>query len=253
MMDIMIRTFERLIKTFPHRTANQRVQFGKIAFALALSIACPFLTHSDAAASLQTGTQIWSLNTARFAIDQDRKWEAYLELQPRFDTSAPNRGRILFRPGIWYNIDSRQNLMLGVLDLTDIEFNFKEFRIWEQYQRSDALEFTSAPTLTLVNRTRLEQRFLQGSSDLGLRLRHMLRAQQPIHAGSPWSWVVFDELFIGINHNTSQPSPGFDQNRVFAGIRRDFAGGHVGVEFGYLNQLLRGSMIHAPLLFLSIR
>ncbi len=204
-------------------------------------------------ASLQTGTQIWSLNTARFPIDQDRKWEAYLELQPRIDTSTPSRGRILFRPGIWYNIDQKQNLVLGVLDFTDIEFNFKEFRVWEQYQRVDSIEFTPLPPFTLLNRTRLEQRFLQGSSEVGLRLRHMLRVQQPIQAGSLWSWVLFDELFIGINHNTSQTSPGFDQNRAFAGIRHDFSGGHVGLEFGYLNQLLRASMIHAPMVFLSIK
>jgi len=235
------------------RSHTSLPRFRKIASTLALSVACFFIQTIQANASLQTSTQIWSLNTARFALDEDRKWEVYLELQPRFDTGTPSRGRILFRPGIWYNIDSRQNIALGVLDLTDVEFNFKEFRIWEQYQRTDGLEFTNAPTLSLVNRTRLEQRFLQGSSETGLRLRHMLRAQQPIQAGSPWSWVVFDELFIGINHNTSQPSPGFDQNRIFAGLRRDFAGGHVGVEFGYLNQLLRGTMIHAPLLFLSVR
>ena len=214
---------------------------------------CCCIATTQALAAMQTGTQVWSLNTARFAIDQERKWEAYLELQPRFDTSAPNRGRILFRPGIWYNIDSKQSLLLGVLDLTDIEFNFREFRIWEQYQRTDTIEFESAPTLTFLNRTRLEQRFLQGGSDVGLRLRHMLRAQQPIRAGSLWSWVLFDELFIGINHNSGQPSPGFDQNRAFAGVRHDFTGGHVGVEFGYLNQLLRNSMIHAPMVFVSIK
>lgn len=241
MMDIMIRKLARF--------ANPLITISTIACTLV----CAMVTTPPAFAAMQSGTQIWSLNTARFAIDQDRKWEAYLELQPRFDTSTPSRGRILFRPGIWYNIDSRQNLTVGVLDLTDIEFNFREFRIWEQYQRTDPVEFQNAPTLTFLNRTRLEQRFLQGGSAVGLRLRHMFRAQQPIRAGSLWSWVLFDELFIGINHSSGQPSPGFDQNRVFAGMRHDFTGGHVGVEFGYLNQLLRGSMIHAPMLFFSIK
>jgi len=207
-----------------------------------------WFASNPAFASLKSATQIWNLNIARFAIDEERKWELYLEVQPRFDTDLPSRGRILFRPGILYNLDSQQHLMLGALDLTDIEFNFKEFRIWQQYQRTDLTQ-----GLTLLNRTRLEERFIQGSSETGLRLRHMLRIQGPIEQGSPWSWVLFDELFVGINRNLSQPSPGFDQNRAFAGFRHDFKGGRFSVEFGYMNQLLRGIQFHIPFLFLNFK
>ena len=210
---------------------------------------------NPAYATTETGTQIWNLNIARFAIDTDRKWEAYIEIQPRYDVNTPSRGRILFRPGVWFNIDQKQSITLGVLDLTDIEFNFKEFRIWQQYQRVDPIEATalSSTSLTLLNRTRLEERFAPGQSDVGIRIRHMLRAQGSFQSGTPWSWVLFDELFIGINHNKSQPSPGFDQNRAFVGARYDFRDGHFSAEFGYLNQFLRGTMNHAPLLFLNYR
>lgn len=207
-----------------------------------------FLPTHLAMASLQSGTQIWNLNIARFVLDKKSRWELYLEAQPRFDPNLPTRGRVLIRPGIWFNIDPQQNLMLGVLDLTDIEFNFKEFRIWQQYQRTDLVQ-----GLTFLNRTRLEQRFIQSSSETGLRLRHMLRAQRPIQQGSPWSWVLFDELFVGINRNASQPIPGFDQNRAFIGFRHDFEGGRFSTEFGYMNQLLRGSQFHIPFLFLNYK
>ncbi len=68
-------------------------------------------------------------------------------------------------------------------------------------------------------------------------------------------------LVLGVVRRTlhrHQPQFGTTQSRVrskprFAGMRHDFTGGHVGVEFGYLNQLLRGSMIHAPMLFFSIK
>jgi hypothetical protein len=90
----------------------------------------------------------------------------------------------------------------------------------------------------LVNRTRFEDRHLEGA-DPSYRLRHMLRYTHPLSAGAPWSWAASDELFVTLNEGGGRKAPaqGFDQNRVFAGIDRSV--GPFTLEVGYLLNFVR--------------
>jgi len=206
-------------------------------FILLFLLFCPL--HSMAQ-GLVHGVQFWSLNTLRGPIDENGRWDYYFELQPRIDLTDSNRTRVLIRPAVIFNLDADQSLWAGVLDLTDADFEMREFRPWQQYQRIDRLD-----GVILLNRTRLEERIRQGESDVGLRIRHMLRAQIPLSDQKKWSVVFFDELFLGMNQNASQPVRGFDQNRLFAGFRVEFEQ-LLGLEFGYMNQHDGTRMNHIP-------
>ena len=208
----------------------------------ALFIVFTLLFNINSFAQTQTGYQFWSLNFLRGPIGESTHWEYYLELQGRFDLENSVDHRFLIRPAVILNLDSDQSLWMGVLDNIDSELSTKEIRIWEQYQRIDRTD-----RVLFLNRTRLEQRFANGQSDIGLRLRHMLRSQIPLGEESTWSVVIFDELFLGVNKNGSQSKQGFDQNRFFAGIRKNLKN-NLFYEFGYMNQYNGTKMNHIPFL-----
>lgn len=199
-----------------------------------------FASVQSASAQVPQGGQFWSLNILRGPIGEASRWEYYFEFQPRFDFEDARLSRFLVRPGVVFNLDADQSLWFGVLDVFDSEVRTNELRIWQQYQRIDRLD-----RVILLNRTRLEERFITGESGVGLRLRHMLRAQIPMGEESTWAIVLFDELFLGLNQNGSQPRQGFDQNRAFVGFRKDFEN-NLFSEFGYMNQFTGKKMNHIP-------
>jgi hypothetical protein len=191
-------------------------------------------------AQVDQGGQFWSLNMLRGPIGESKRWEYYIEFQPRFDFQNAKLNRFLVRPAAIFNLDSNQSLWAGVLDVFDSELNTNEFRFWQQYQRIDRLD-----RVIFLNRTRIEERLMNGETDIGLRIRHMLRSQIPLGEESSWSVVVFDEVFLGMNQNRSQPQRGFDQNRAFIGVRKDF-NNKLFYEVGYLNQFNGKKMNHVP-------
>lgn len=197
------------------------------------------LFSSSAFAALPEGAQFWNLSFLRGSLDSEKKWEYYLEFQPRFDLQNAKLSRFLLRPGVLYNLTSNQTLWVGLLDVFNSDVQSTEIRPWQQYQRIDPIDGT-----LLLNRTRLEERFKLGVSDIGLRLRHMIRAQIPI--SNTWWAVIFDEIFLGLNQNRIQKA-GFDQNRAFVGVRKDIEENFF-VETGYMNQLTMERINHIPFL-----
>lgn len=210
--------------------------------ALLFVLAFFVVSMQPSLAQVPQGGQFWSLNLLRGPIGESKKWEYYFEFQPRFDFEDASANRFLIRPAAIFNLDADQSLWAGVLDVFDSELSTNELRIWQQYQRIDRLD-----RVIFLNRTRLEERFMNGESDLGLRIRHMLRAQIPLGEESTWSVVLFDEVFLGMNQNGSQPRRGFDQNRAFVGFRKDLKN-NLFYEAGYMNQFTGKKMNHIPFL-----
>jgi len=215
-------------------------KYRNVGRMILIGILCFLCETRTFAQGLIQGAQVWSLNTLKGPIDQAGRWDYYLEVQPRIDLEDQERTRILLRPAVIFNLDADQSLWAGVLDLRDAEFDHQEFRTWEQYQRNDKIE-----GVILLNRTRFEERIKSGESNIGLRLRHMLRAQIPFSEHKNWSVVVFDEIFLGLNQNASQAVQGFDQNRLFGGFRVDLRP-DTRLEFGYMNQITGNRMNHIP-------
>jgi hypothetical protein len=72
----------------------------------------------------------------------------------------------------------------------------------------------------MLNRTRMEERFIEHVPDTALRMRHLIRVQLPIKHESKWAWVGQEEIFINLNKVSAAVTPGISQNRVFLGVSR---------------------------------
>lgn len=174
---------------------------------------------------------------ARPLGDRWRKVRWWLDVQPRLSDAAGGLQQILVRPGLGYSIAGNASAWLGYAWIRT-EGNGKhvtENRIWQQFTWSPRIEW-----LGLSSRTRLEQRFVDQSGDLGWRFRQFIKVTQPIAAGKRLYLSVFDEIFFDLNDTDWGQQSGFAQNRMFAGVGwKLFASGKLSTEIGYLNQFVR--------------
>ncbi len=88
---------------------------------------------------------------------------------------------------------------------------------------------------SLSSRTRLEDRFARGASNMALRARSQVKWSKPLKANGP-SAVLWVEPFYSFNR-TSAVRPGIDQVRTFAGLNFKLSK-HADMDVGYLNQYL---------------
>ncbi|MCC7123722.1 MAG: DUF2490 domain-containing protein, partial [Acidobacteria bacterium] len=102
-------------------------------------------------------------------------------------------------------------------------------RIWEQLSAT----FPDAGKWTPSLRLRVEQRFQDSWDDSSHRVRAMGRFVRPISADRRWLAVGWDEYFVTLDETDRGPWQGVDQNRLFAGVLRQFTP-KIGFEFGYL-------------------
>jgi hypothetical protein len=207
------------------------------------------LGAASASAAAENDGQGWFLVTARGPIGHD--WKLYLEAQPRIDGDGMRQ--LILRPAVGYQLTRAWSLWQGYGWTPSFDPFKGENRLFQQ-----SLVETPRGTLpfALTNRTRLEQRWIEGVSGVSVRVRHMLRAVYPLAAQERWALVGYDEPFVTLNDTGSGPVSGFDQNRVFLGVNHLLAAG-TRVEVGYLNQVLNGragaadTLRHVGLLWLD--
>jgi Protein of unknown function (DUF2490) len=88
---------------------------------------------------------------------------------------------------------------------------------------------------SLSSRTRLEDRFARGASNMALRARSQVKWSKPLSKNGP-NAVLWVEPFYSFNR-TSAVRPGIDQVRTFAGVNFKLSK-HAEIDVGYLNQYL---------------
>lgn len=192
--------------------------------ACALALICCAATPARADV---TDSQQWTLVTIQKELSD--RWRAYFEVQPRVGQDADGLERLLVRPAIGYRLNPKVSVWqgYGYTPLFEPEFQY-EHRIFQQLLFEDTLGETG-----LTNRTRLEERFIEGAGGTAVRLRSMLRLTHPISADKRWAVVGYDELFWNLNSTSNGPESGFDQNRLFLGVSRQ-VNKELRVETGYL-------------------
>ena len=223
--------------TFKHRVPSSPTGILRrlSVFAVALAVSFSVLaTPQTAEAQQDPDYQIWVALLGGAKLDNvfegARLW---------FDahTRRGSGGTVfIVRPGLGYQITPWMSAWVGygwipvTVDLADQKFD--EHRIWQQ------LIFTGGimdKQLNFMARTRVEQRFAEGSDDLGHRVRQFVRADWRFK-DSPFWLVFWDELFWQLN-DTDVYASGFDQNRIFVGPAMKAWDGFR-VEVGYLNVVL---------------
>ena len=154
----------------------------------------------------------------------------YLEIQPRTDLSRGELDRILIRPALYYPLGREVTLWAGYAAVATVNPSLSwEHRAWQQIQHE-----RNFGGVVVINRTRFEERFLPGADDIGLRIRHMLRAVIPVDDRRIWAVVFSDEVFFNLNSPNASNVTGFDQNRAFAGVSWNIAP-QFRIEAGYMN------------------
>lgn len=194
-----------------------------------------FLAWGLPATAMENDLQQWDQINLKVPLSADKKVLGQLEIQPRLgsvegvrDFWHPNQ--LIIRPSIGYQLTPKVSVWQGYGWTPFFEPDFKnEHRIYQQLQIDNRLK-----KLSLTNRTRLEERFIEGAGGTSLRGRHMLRGAYPLGNSGKWSLVASNEIFVNLNSPSHAPKSGLDQNRAFAGINRRI-NKHINMEAGYLN------------------
>lgn len=176
--------------------------------------------------------QLWTPITLDCKIH--KQWRGYFEVAPRVGENASGLNQLLVRPGIEYRKSDKLSFLVGYLWLSSYagENVINEHRIWEQLMTNNCYK-----KLTIINRSRAEQRLFENLSGTGVRLRHMLKLNYPI--SKRFYATAQDELFVNVNSVENGPQAGIDQNRIFAGIGvkpHRKARTEIGYQYQYVNR-----------------
>jgi len=176
--------------------------------------------------------RLWMNVTGQGRMAHESHWRWYFDVQNRDRNSARDIDQFVVRPGVGYVLTDRFSLWAGYAYTANFTAAGKvyENRTWEQMTWSPA---ASSPW-TL--RTRVEQRFFQGSDRTGWRGRQQVRFAHAIKSRPSLSAIGWDEVFFHLN-TTSRSQPGLDQNRAFGGIGIKL-NSKVRLDVGYLNQFV---------------
>lgn len=201
---------------------------NKILFSLIL---LGLISQAYAEDTIEDG-RMWLTLSHDYHINE--RWRLNLHLQPRWRQEGDEFDQILYRPGLYYKVAPSLSLGVGyayILTHLNTNGNTHEHRLWE-----DAIYQTNlTEDIKFLSRSRLEQRHLEGRSDVAHRIRQMVRFSVPTQWVSGLSAVFYDEYFINMNDASWGVHRGFDQNRAFVGVNYLF-NQHANMDIGYLNQ-----------------
>lgn len=190
-------------------------------------VLCASLAHGQA---FEHSLGNWTLLTA-WGRQGNARW--YAEVQTRATLNAPRFDRLILRPAVGIQVTPVVSLWIGYGWSPKFDASYRE----ESFPWQQVLTEHHFGTASLLNRSRVEQRFISETSGPSYRLRHMVRAVIRFSEDSPWGVALFDEFFVTVNAVQNGPPAGFDQNRVFAGLNVKVDAWQF--ELGYMNMIFR--------------
>lgn len=158
--------------------------------------------------------QAWGITVVNLKVDD--KTSLSLQTESRIHNNMRDMEQFLLIPGIAYKL--HPNVTVGAMYTF-----FQDFRPRYNLENRTSEEITLHKTfkkfnnLNLAYRARLEQRFIERTGGMSLRLRHRTRAVYPIK-DTGWYIVAQNEFFHNMNNLKNGPKQGFDQNRLFGGV-----------------------------------
>lgn len=197
-------------------------------------LCCLLLLMAGPGFSAEEDAGLWL--TGSYSTDLGERLSAGLMAQPRFIDDGETLQRWLLRPSLSYRLTPHFSVA-GGYDYHKIKLprSRREQRLWQQ------LSFrTAAAGPAVFGHLRLEERFIESVDD-AYQLRLKAGVRHPLF-GTPWSAVVSDEVFVGLNEVAGGPDDGFAQNRLFAGLARRLSP-RLGLEVGYQNQYIDGARV----------
>jgi hypothetical protein len=181
------------------------------------------LLLSASAGAAESDVQIWPVIALHHGLDD--RWGAHFQTRLRFDEDVSRSKDLLVRAfGSWNALESLH---------VDVGYDYiHSFHSADEHRPWQAVEYRMRwRDLTLKNRVRLDQRFVDGVDGVVVRFRYRLRGTHPI-ANSDWYGVVSDAVFTNLNDQGSGPVSGFEQNRLRVAAGGRFLG-RLRAESGY--------------------
>lgn len=211
------------LKTFSYR--RNQMKKTKYLFLLSLILFTPQL-FAD-----RTLNGNWINIT--FISDQTKTFFYYLETEGRFYYNSPTRDEVLMRPALGYTVNRKLSLWLGYAFFQSLEDSARRRQeIWEQLQ----FKIINSKPVDIISRTRLEERFhmIEKGTSVSIRQRQTITFNQAINEiVSP---IIYDEIFLNLNHPEWVSRKTLSQNRFFLGAQISF---NPAIAFivGYLNRI----------------
>jgi len=203
---------------------------NRIVFAIAgvLAIARPAWADTD--------LQAWAGLTATHQIGERIGFT--FDGQIRTSDEVSRVGQYLLRPSLGYKLGATTVVSLGYAyfhtdPLGPAEFD--EHRLWEQLSYRLAGDGAG---VTVTGRTRLEQRWREGSSEMGQRLRQQVRVTAPLNG--PIRAVAWSEAFVALDDTTWGQRSGLDRWRNALAVSIPLNESTT-IEPGYINQWVNRS------------
>jgi hypothetical protein len=169
--------------------------------------------------------------------NEGARWRWWFDAHARFFNDSDGFDQSIVRPGVGFDVSENATAWLGYAWIYSDPAQasaFDEHRLWQQFTWTTPLDVN-----TFFGRSRLEQRFVEGTSDVGWRFRQFLRLTRPLEPRSRHGLRVWDELFFDLNDTSAGADSGFSQNRLFAGLGWTLdEAEHFTLEYGYLNQFI---------------
>lgn len=193
--------------------------------------------------TIKTYAQTLNQYTGWFAVYHKQKiagnWSCFFDGQYRTDNQFSKTSAYLLRPGISYSVNKSQTAAAGYAffgsyaDGIISRTFYAENRIWEQYQLK-----TKVGKATLVNRLRLEQRFINAKDGgFSQRLRYYIRNQIPLvrldSSFKKGTYIALqNELFVNVQHKERAGNSFLNQNRSYISFGYRFSK-KLDAELGY--------------------
>lgn len=208
---------------------------GRAAVALIATIAFAIAFAGPAKAETRHDQQAWVNLTAMGTLSGDAVY--FAELQPRVGDGVSRLDALLLRGAVGWKLSPAVTLYQGyahVITPVDGGRDINEERSFQQLN----LALGKPLGGELSSRTRMEQRWRSDGSDMGWRLREMLRYEHALRSGSDAvNALVYAEAFVALNDTDWGARAGFDQLRSFVGAEVGLKGAST-LELGYLNQTI---------------
>jgi hypothetical protein len=189
----------------------------------ALLLAAFLLSPPPALAADESDIQLWP--TAQINHGLGKNFGAHFQARGRFDQNVSETKDYLLRPFVSWLPGKGFTFDLGY-DYLHSFSSSTEHRIWQAAQHHFQWR-----KLSIANRIRLDQRFVEDVDGVVVRFRYRLRTTRKI-GDTNWYGVISDEVFTNVNDQGAGPISGFEQNRLRFAFGNNFMK-RLRVESGY--------------------
>lgn len=170
-----------------------------------------------------------SWNAIVLEVPMNKRFNFYLDVQPRIGDDVTQLNKLVVRPAIHYKLND--NVMIGQgfswqPRVTPVFLN-------ENRPYQDIIYRKGFKRVRLTLRARTEERMINGTSGASIRERFLVRLNFPMGEKEKWGFIAANELFVNLNSVPVGPKGGLNQERLYYGVYRHLTE-TVTLEFGYM-------------------